>query len=379
MISYQPAEEERAFVNLARNFADERVRPMARECEQNRRVDPDLVKKGCELGFMALELPESWGGMEMPLISQVQILESLSFGDLAVVQGLPGPGDAASLIRLLPDSPVLKSYKNAGLDGCWPAVAFLHAADGVVPPTAKIKAVPQETGYVLSGTSQPLRLAAWADYLLIAVTDSEGEILILWLDKTHNRWHTVEGNCQLGLLAAGCARLHFDNEMVTQEQVLAKEREARDFLIQALARVHVVESAKEVGIMQAALSYAAEYTAYRKAFGQEIAKFQGVSFNLADMAIETQATRHLVWRSAVKIDGEGGQSAMGTLSRVHRSLRFVTDSAVQLLGGHGYVQEYPVEKWMRDAQAQIILYGREGDLAARRGEQILREHASAEV
>ncbi|OYD09635.1 acyl-CoA dehydrogenase family protein [Paludifilum halophilum] len=378
MISFQPTADEWSFVDLAKDFADERIRPLARECEQNRRVNPDLVKKVDELGFATLELPESWGGLELPLISQIQILESLSYGDLGILQGLPGPGDAASLIRLIPDSPVLNSYKDAGRDGSWPVVAFYHAANAILP-TSEIKAVPKGAGYVLSGTSQPLRLAAFADHLVIAVTDSDGNPLILWLDKADNSWDVVEGGYRLGLLAAGCARVRFDDETVNEDRVLAKGSEAQDLLSKALSRVYVLEAAKEVGLMEAALSYATEYTAQRKAFGQVIAKFQGVSFNLADMAIETQAVRHLVRRSAENTDREESESVLSTLARAHRSLRFVTDSAVQLLGGHGYVQEFPVEKWMRDAQAQVILYGREHDLTIRHGVQILDEPIRTEA
>src|SRR5690606_18753105 len=167
MVSFQPTEDEQAFVDLARDFAKERIRPLARECEQEGRVHPELVKKIEEVGFASLELPESWGGLEMPLISQVQILEALSSGDLGVVQGLPGAGDAASLFRFIPDHPLLASYKEAGQKGTWPTVAFLHAAEGEIPQGVTITSA-DETGYVLNGTSQPVRLAAFADYLLVS-------------------------------------------------------------------------------------------------------------------------------------------------------------------------------------------------------------------
>ncbi|WP_188429067.1 acyl-CoA dehydrogenase family protein [Kroppenstedtia guangzhouensis] len=375
MISFQPTEEESAFVDLAGGVARERIRPMATECEQERRVHPDLVKTMMDLGFTTLELPHSWGGLEMPLISQTQIWGALSHGDLGVVQGLPGAGDGASLIRLIPEHPALQSYKAAGADGDWPTVAFLQAADGENPGLSGVQAVSNGSGYVLRGISLPFRLAAFADSLLVAVNDPEGETLLLWLDRREDsRWHAVEGDYRLGLLAAGCARVQFEEEVITSDQVIARGSEARELLSQAQARIYVLEAAKEVGLMEAAVSYTAEYTSQRKAFGQEIAKFQGVSFTLADMAIETRTSRNLLWQTAERIndgDSTGKEAAGGMLSRVHRSLRFVTDSAVQLLGGHGYVQEFPVEKWMRDAQAQVSLYGREGELLARRGEQLL--------
>lgn len=376
LISFQPTEEESAFADLAGEVAREQIRPMAMECEQEGRVHPDLVKTMMELGFTNLELPENWGGLEMPLLSQAQIWGALGYGDLGVVQGLPGAGEGASLIRLIPDHPALQSYKTAGADGDWPTVAFLQAVDGEGMSGVQVDS--NREGYVLKGTSQPFRLAAFAENLLVAVNDPGGEPLLLWLDRRDgSRWHVVEGDYRLGLLAAGCARVRFEEEMITPGQVIAKGSEARELLSQALARIYVLEAAKEVGLMEAAVSYTAEYTAQRKAFGQEIAKFQGVSFTLADMAIETRTSRNLLWQTAERIDDgnpDGRKAVGGILSRVHQSLRFVTDSAVQLLGGHGYVQEFPVEKWMRDAQAQVSLYGREGELMARRGEQLLGEH-----
>jgi len=134
--------------------------------------------------------------------------------------------------------------------------------------------------------------------------------------------------------------------------------------------------------MEAALDYATQYTAERKAFGQEIAKFQGVSFKIAKMVMETRIVNHLTWDAAIKAD-ENSKAAFGlalsALHRAHKGVRFVTDAAVQLLGGHGFVQEFPVEKWMRDAQAQVSLYGRERDLLIKRGEELWKDEGRVTV
>ncbi|HEX7065139.1 MAG TPA: acyl-CoA dehydrogenase family protein [Bacillales bacterium] len=370
MISFQPTEEESAFVDVAKGFAIEQIRPKARECEEDRAVNADLTEKIEKLGFFGLELPESWGGLELPLISQAQMLQALSYGDLGVVQGLPGLGDVASLIRLEPDNPVYESSKQTGKDGRWRNAAFLDATDSEAPWN-KVEAISSGGSWILRGKSEPIRLAASADDLAVAVIDSEGEPLILWLD---HGWHTEQGDYRLGLLAAGCARIVFEGAEIDDGRVAARGEAARKLLSGAYARIRVLQAAKEVGLMEAALDYAVEYTAGRKAFGQEIAKFQGVSFTVAEMAIQTRAAHHLVWQAAEKVDS-GAADAEGAslqaLSRAHRAVRFVTDSGVQMLGGHGFVQEYPVEKWMRDAQAQVALYGRERNMAVRRGKQII--------
>lgn len=373
MISFRPTEEEQAFKEMAKNFAVETIRPVARDCEENRQVNEEIVKQIEELGFGTLELPESWGGLELPLITQVQILQSLSYGDLGVVQGLPGAGDAASLIRLIPDHPALQGYKEAGQSsGAWPDVAFIDATNPDDPWLADLQVKQDGNGYIVDGTSQPVRLAKNAQYVAIAATDSEGEPVVLWLDKTG--WTVLEGDFRLGLLAAGLGRIQFSEVNAGANQIIARGSEAEALITNVLNRIYVLQAAKEVGIMEAALDYTVEYTSNRKAFGQEIAKFQGVSFTVADMAFETRAANHLVYLAATTVESQSKDAAGNALRaiyRAHRAARFVTDNAVQMLGGHGFVQEFPVEKWMRDAQAQVALYGRERDFLIRRGEQIM--------
>lgn len=372
MISFRPSEEELAFTEMAKNFAVETIRPVARDCEDNRAVSEEIIKQIEELGFGALELPESWGGLELPLITQAQILQALSYGDLGVVQGLPGAGDASSLIRLVPDHPALQPYKEAGQSGTWPDVAFIDATTPDDPWLADLEVKQDGNGYIVNGTSQPVRLAENAQYVALAAIDSAGEPVVLWFDK--NGWNAVEGDYRLGLLAAGLGRIQFSNVNAGANQIIARGDEAQELITNVQNRIYVLNGAKQVGIMEAALDYTVEYTANRKAFGQEIAKFQGVSFTVADMAFEKQAAQHLVSLAATTVESQAKDAtgnALRAIYRSHRAVRFVTDNAVQMLGGHGFVQEFPVEKWMRDAQAQVALYGRERDYLIRRGDQIM--------
>lgn len=376
LISFQPTDEENAFVKIAKDIAIEKIRPAARSCEENRSVDKALVNEIKELGLLALELPEDFEGMELPLISQVQIAQALSYGDLGIVQGLPGAGDAASLIRLIKEHKVLHSFKVQLAANENPTVAYLDITATEDTVENSISVTNKGDSYTIHGISQPVRLAKSADYLAIAATDSENNRLILWLDnEAGHKWSVEKGDYRLGLLAAGIGRISFEHVNITGENIIATEDEASKLLEKLQTRLHILHAAKQVGLMQAALNYATEYTATRKAFGKEIAKFQGVSFRVAAMAIETRSASHFVWEAAVHADRDEIKSkklALRALSRAHRSVSYVTDSAVQLLGGHGYVQDFPVEKWMRDAQAQVTLYGRERELLIRFGEEILR-------
>ncbi|WP_304459648.1 acyl-CoA dehydrogenase family protein, partial [Alicyclobacillus sendaiensis] len=197
-----------------------------------------------------------------------------------------------------------------------------------------------------------------------------GEAILAYLDRTVADWAEDAGDVRLGLLAAHIGRVRFDGLVVRPEDVLLRGDEAEQVIRTALTRLAVREAAKCVGVMRAALEYTVEYTSQRKAFGQEIPKFQGVSFTVADMAIETEAARNLVWQAAHAVDSRGAgaaREAARALAYALRSARFVTNQGVQMLGGAGYLQEYPVEKWMRDVQAQAILYGRELEWFERAG------------
>ena len=366
MISFRSTEEEAAFVEVAKHFAIENIRTKARVYEEQGRIEDDLMDELKNLGFLGLELPEDWGGLHLPLLSQVQIESALAYGDLDAVQGVRDNGDVKSLIRIAGKNSLIQQYK-AELQNS--PLAFIdQEKDWKTSLTIEVN----DNQYMLDGTTIPVRLAKYANFfVLYTLLPNEQPALFL---IENEKADVLEGDYRLGLLASGIGSLQFQQAALSHENVLAIGDEAEQLVKQLRTRIWIIQAARQVGLMEAALDYATEYTAGRKAFGQEIAKFQGVSFRIASMSLETRIAHHLVWHAAWKADqnvNNGYGAAMRALYRAHRSLRYVTDSAVQLLGGHGYVQEYPVEKWMRDAQAQVVLYGREQDLLNQWGEQII--------
>ncbi len=377
MVSFKPSDEEMAFIHVAKDFAMEFIRPAARETERNRKVSEEIVKKLGEIGMDKLELPESFGGMELPILSQVQILEELAYGDLDTVQGLPGAGESAAFIREAGDHPAFTSYKKACQAGSVPTIAFCH------PNQPKLTISQLEDSYSITGETVPLRMGKYADYVLLLGKEQNGEEVIIWLENGPDTpFKPVDGDYRLGLLSAGFASLSFQNVIASKGAVLARGSEASKLASRAMSRIRVMEAAKEVGVTSGALDYTVDYTASRKAFGSEIAKFQGVSFNVAQMAIHVKGARHLVLYAAKQIDEGAADAAFHSiqaLKNAHRSVRFVTDSAVQLLGGHGYVQDHPVEKWMRDGQAQVAWLEQERDLNVYAGDWLLNKAERGEA
>ncbi|MBO1002582.1 acyl-CoA dehydrogenase family protein [Pseudogracilibacillus auburnensis] len=380
MISFESTEDENAFVSIAQKIASENIRPYARESENKGMIRNDMIKVVNELGFLKLEEPESYGGLQLPLISQVQIQAALSYGDLGIVQGLPGLADGASLLRSMEPKQMNKDQQKLVCEG-ESTIAFIDDINDKAMGK-RLSLTKNGTNYTLHGTSQPTRLGQMANHLILAVLDEEGYPVICWMDKKHHHWKVNKGDYRFGLLAASIAKISFNNEIISQDQVIATGEKADQLIRRTHTRIQIIQAAKQVGLMQAALDYATEYTAMRKAFDQVIAKFQGVSFQIARMVIETRIANHLVWEAATVADKnteEAEGPALRAIQRAHQGVRYVTNSAVQLLGGHGYVKDYPVEKWMRDAQAQVMLYGREKNYLIRRGKQILATKEKAVI
>ncbi|SHK20475.1 acyl-CoA dehydrogenase family protein [Alicyclobacillus tolerans] len=369
MISFRPTAEENRLLQTARDFAREQIRPQARLAEELRQVPQPLLHQASDLGFFLLELPEWMDGLEFPLTTQVQVLEELAYGDLGILQGFPGTADASSFFRLLSENPQIKN-SQCSASGC--GFGFLDAVSWTSEWGQSLRLERVAHGYELNGHSQPIRLAHQVAGIIACFRDEDGEWLVLLLHQSETPWTVLAGDIRLGLLAAGCGRISFDAVWVPEHAVLARGEEAQLLVEQALSRIYIRQAAAEVGLAKAALDYTVEYTAQRQAFGQPIAQFQGVSFLVADMEMEQRAVHHLVWRAAAATDlGQENafQYALEAILRSHRAVSFVTNHAVQLLGGHGFVQEYPVEKWMRDAQAQVMLYGCESQFLNQLGER----------
>src|SRR5699024_1512502 len=275
-----------------------------------------------------------------------------------------------SLLRIVEENEINEDILQAfHKEGC--TVAFV---DETNISNEQLTLTKNESVYLLNGITIPVRLANVATNIVLATVDERDEVLLLSLDKELTSWARLQEDYYLGLQEAQIARFSFDQQSIAGTQIIAKGEEAKRIVRGMQSRVYLLQAAKQLGIMQAAVDYVTEHTAHRQAFGQTIAKFQGVSFRVSQMVIETNVVKNLIWQAASAVD-EGEEEAhslvLSAIHRAHKGVQYVTDSAVQLLGGHGFVQDYPVEKWMRDAQAQVLLYGNEQMFLNQRGHELI--------
>jgi acyl-CoA dehydrogenase len=317
MISFSPEEDERLLAESARSFAADILRPRLREHEAARAVSEDARRAFHSLGLVGMDLPEELGFGGISLVARALVEEELAAGDLGAAVALDATGLACEVLR-----------------------AFHEQRKGLLTPFL----------------DDPLRRAALA--VGRSVLGGARAQLFVRVDAEMCAW-VVEGaqSAQEDGDVLGLAELPPATVQLSGGEKLG---DAREGLKAALLRNAGVNSARAVGCARAAFEHARRYAEERTAFGKPIGHFQAIAFLLADMATEIEGARALTWRACRALDlGAADAPLRLGQARAHSSemLDFVTSNAVQILGGAGYVQDHPVEKWMRDARvlAQIGL------------------------
>lgn len=317
----------------ARQFADERLRRRDREFETARAVDSATLSAAAEIGLAAAGWPESLGGAGLGALARVLVLEELA------------AADAGAALALDPLGPALHALAELGEE----AALHAHARPLLARPGARAWLAWNGDGRLtLRGGRADGRLP-WvpADRLdLLVVLDADGAAVI----DAELRPTPLRG---AGLRAAGAAEIVLAGAAVRAWWV--HPRGAR----RALARARLDVAALLLGVARAAADFSREYALGRVAFGRPIAHHQALAFLIADMASAVDGTRLLVHDAALRLDG--GEDAVGACAAAFveaaEQALFVTPNAVQILGGHGFMQDYPVEKWMREARALGLLHG----------------------
>jgi alkylation response protein AidB-like acyl-CoA dehydrogenase len=250
--------------------------------------------------------------------------------------------------------------------GEWsPAFALSEPEAGSDPGGMITRAVPDGDEWVIDGTKNWITNLGVADfYVVFAVTDSEAGhshgISAFVVEADRPGFSVGKLEHKMGIRGSPTGQPIFDGVRVPAENLIGPENEGFKVALSTLDRSRLGVAAQAVGIAQGATDYAAAYAKERRQFGKSIASFQGIQFKLADMETRTAAARELLYRACAKVDARdrdmGKYSAMAKLFASDTAM-WVTTEAVQVLGGYGYVNEYPVERMMRDAKITQIYEG----------------------
>ncbi|MBX6352074.1 MAG: acyl-CoA dehydrogenase [Thermoflavifilum sp.] len=357
--------EQREIRKLVAEFARDVIQPRAAEIDEKDEFPRDIIRKMGELGIMGLPIPEEWGGVGADFVSYISAIEEISYASAAV-------GVILAVHTSVGTFPILyfgteeqkRRYLPKLASGEWlGAFALTEPGAGSDAASIRTRAVRDGDHYVLNGSKVFITNGGEADvYCVFAVTDpgrgSRG-ITAFLVERDTPGFRVGKKERKMGLNGSATCELLFEDARVPVENRLGQENEGFSIAMRLLDGGRIGIGAQALGIARAALDAANEYVRQRRQFGQALIDFQGVQFMLADMATQVQAARWLVYHAAtLRAKGQRctQEASMAKLFATDTAMKVATD-AVQLFGGYGYIKDYPVERYMRDAKVTQIYEG----------------------
>ena len=365
-LTYRLTEEQTLLRDAVRTIADERVAPRAAEIDRTGEFPEDLRQLLAAQDILALPFPVEYGGLGGELLSVCLAIEQLSracatTGLILVVQEL------GALPLLIGASPEQRARWFPRLASGEHLISFALTEDeaGSDAAAARTRAVRDGDDYVITGSKRFITQGSIANLLTVfAVTDPDGprhrRLSCFVVEAPTPGFSVTRLEHKMGIRGSPTAELAFDGVRVPAANLVGVEGDGLGLAMKTLDRSRPGVAAQAVGIAQGALEVAARYASERRQFGQRIGDFQMVAAMLADMDASTEAARQLLYKACVEIEAGSADasrwSAMCKLVAGDAAMRVTTD-AVQVLGGYGYIDEFPVERMMRDAKITQLYEG----------------------
>jgi len=360
MLSFTPSEEQQMLIDTLHKFADTEMRAKAHECDEAGEVPQSLVDTGWEMGLIPASIPEEYGGFgeEYSILTGVLALEELAWGDLSIALHILTPSLFATPVLLEGTDAQKQEYLPRFCEeSFYPATAaFVEPLFQFDPYTMKTTATRDGDMYVLNGEKAYVPLADRAEAMLVYANEN-GSTQAFIVPRNTQGVTIGQREKLMGLRALPMYRVTFDQVTIPAANKLGGEAGA-DFH-RLLAYMRVATAAAAVGVARASFEYARDYAKERVQFGEPIAHRQSIAFMLAEMAIDIDGLRLMTWEAAWKLDrGEDAtrEAYLAKLTADDVAVE-VTDRGVQILGGYGYIREYPVERWLRNGRGIATLEG----------------------
>ncbi|WP_188456870.1 acyl-CoA dehydrogenase [Virgibacillus oceani] len=359
------SEEQEMMRKMVRDFAQKEVTPEIERMEREDRFPIEIIKKMGELGLMGIPIPEEYGGSGMDYTSYIIAIHELAkvsatVGVILSVHTSVGTnpivyfGNEDQKKRYLPK---LASGEYIG------AFAVTEPGAGSDVASLKMRAKKDGDNYILNGSKVFITNGGAADtFITFARTsDEEGStgVSAFIIEKDTPGLVIGKKEKKMGLHGSSTVQLNFDQCIVSKEQLLGNEGEGFKIAMSNLNFGRIGIAAQALGIGEAALEYAVNYAKEREQFGKPIAHNQGISFKLADMATEMEAAKLLTYHAASIVERDISCNMEASMAKMHASkaARKTAIEAVQVYGGYGYTEDYPVERFFRDAKVTEIYEG----------------------
>jgi acyl-CoA dehydrogenase len=336
-------------IDAVARYAKSDMRPAAHDAEEEKKLPQKLIGKGWELGVLQASTPEAYGGFgERSAVTGVLAAEELAFGDLAGALAVMNPSLFVLPVLLAGSEEQKQAWIPPVIEADWHpyTAALIEPSFDFDPNELKTTAKLEGGDYILEGVKTYVAFAEQAETLVVYAS-VDGATKGFIVPKNADGLVVSERIKLMSLNALPLYQIMLKGVRIPQSNLLVGD------FAPLLTAMRVTNAALALGVARAAFEYARDYAKERDAFGVKIAQKQAIAFMLAEMAVEIEATRLLTWEAAWKLDtgkDDAATSAYFAATSAVDMAMMVTDRAVQVLGGHGYIRDHPVEMWMRNGR-----------------------------
>jgi butyryl-CoA dehydrogenase len=364
-MDFQLSDEQKMIQQMARDFAQKEVAPIASELDAKSQFPAESVKKMAELGMMGMMIPQEWGGAGLDTQTYVLALEEVAVAcaSTAVTMSVNNSLYCGPILKFGTEAQK-KKYLTPFASG-QKLGAYALSEPGTGSDAANQKTTAKKSGgkYILNGRKNFITNGPNADAMLVYAMNAPEKkhkgISCFIVEKDFPGFSVGKVEKKLGICASSTSEIVLENCEVPAENLLGEEGNGFAVAMATLDSGRIGIGTQAIGIARAAFEHARDYSKEREAFGQTISNFQAIQHFLADMAMKIDASRLLVWRAAWmrdKVIPFTKEAAMAKLFASETAM-WVTTKAIQVYGGYGYVKDYPVERYFRDAKITEIYEG----------------------
>jgi len=365
-MDFDLTEEQRMIKDTAYKFAVNEMAPIAKECDREEKFARNVLEKACEAGLVGAVIPEEYGGAGLGFLEHALITEQFARIDLGLCLSVTSSVFGSEHVLFFGTEEQKKKYLPPLVTGeAISAGAFTEPDAGTDVASTRTRAVKDGNDYVINGNKMFITNGTICDFMcVLCVTDPASEvrhkrhsIILVEADRPGITANKIRG--KLGVRASDTAEIAFEDVRVPQTNLVGEEGRGFYQLMEFFDATRTAVAAQGVGLAQGALDKTLKYVQERKTFGRPLASNQGIQFMLAEMATKIELARTLTYKAAWLVDQGRPNPALNAMAKYFSGEMavWVCDKALQLHGGYGYIDEYDVQRFYRDAKILEIYEG----------------------
>jgi alkylation response protein AidB-like acyl-CoA dehydrogenase len=365
-MDFELSEEHRIIQDTAYKFAVKEMAPVAQEYDRQEKFPREIWKKACETGLVGAMIPEAYGGAGYGWLEVALITEQLSRIDLGCCLSAVAATFGSEHILLFGNEEQKQKYLPPLVQGEWiSAGAFTEPDAGTDVAATRTRAVREGTDYVINGNKMFITNGTVCNFMtVLCVTDPDAKskhqrhsIVLVEADRPGVGVTKIRG--KMGIRASDTAEVSFEDVRVPKENLIGEQGRGFHQLMHFFDATRTMVAAQGIGVAQGALDLALRYVRERQVFGQPLIANQAIQFQLAEMATRIEAARNLTYKAAWKVDQGQTDPALNAMAKYYagETAVWVCDKSLQMHGGYGYIDEYDVQRFYRDAKILEIYEG----------------------